>query len=830
MSPAGSSELVLAPSRAASCFHCGLPIPKGVTYHVHINDVAQAMCCRGCQAVAQAIMDNGLGAYYHNRTAMPGRAQEALPDELAQLRLYDHPQIQSSFVNELSDNRKQAVLILEGITCPACVWLNERHLMQLPGMLAVQVNYASHRARITWDESLISLSTILSEIQHLGYRAHPYNAQSAALLREQQRKKDLRRLAVAGIASAQVMMLAVALYAGHWYGMEPATAQMLRWISLALTLPVMLYAARPFYSAAWSAFKIRRPNMDVPVVIALLSAFIGSLINTGLGRSHVYYDAITMFVLFLLGARLLEVNARQRSVEAAENLLRLAPAMATRIRDGAYEVVPVLALQAGDQLLIKPGEAFAADGIVESGDSGVDEALLTGESRLVEKHPGSKVIAGSVNVDGPLVVRVQGLGEQTVLASIVRLLDQALAEKPRLAQLTDRVAGYFTWALLGLSTLVGLLWLRLDPNQAFDVVLSILVVTCPCALSLAAPAAMASAASHLLARGVLITSGHALETLAQVNHVILDKTGTLTYGKPQLQAIHVLGELNREQCLRIAASLEQASEHPLAAAFMAQIKPEHLLVVSDNRNTAGRGVSGRIEGKVYFLGQPQAEQLASEQVHQQALHHAGQQTQPLTDSTAAAPGVSSVWLSDEQGLLARFEFADALRADAAAMVASLRARKVAINIFSGDDAATVRYLGAQLGIDDTRGGMQPAEKLAALRALQQQGAVVLMVGDGVNDAPVLGAAQVSLAMGSGTQVARASSDIILLSERLLEVAHTLSWAQQTVSVMRQNFAWAIAYNLVAVPLAALGWVSPWLAALGMSASSLIVVANALRLK
>lgn len=795
-------------TQAASCYHCGQPLVPGAAFSVMIAAHAQPMCCRGCQAVAQAIVDNGLGEYYKSRTALPERGQEVLPAELDQLRLYDHPKIQQSFVRDTEENLKQAVLILEGITCAACVWLNERHLMQLPGVKSAQVNYSSHRARVTWDVREITLSRILAEIQRLGYHAHPYNAQRAANSREQQRKKDLRRLAIAGIAAAQVMMLAVALYAGGWYGMEAGTVQLLRWFSFALTLPVLVYAARPFYIAAWSALKTRRPNMDVPVVIALLAAFAGSVANTVWGQGHVYYDAINMFVLFLLGTRLLEQGARERSMEAAENLLKLAPAMATKVTGHGQQLVPVLELVPGDRLLVKPGETFPADGVVEAGISGVDEALLTGESRLVAKQPGAAVIAGSMNVDGPLTLSVTGIGENTVLAGIVRMLDQALAQKPRLAQLADRIAGQFTWVLLALTVLVGLAWWWLDPARAFDSVLAVLVVTCPCALSLGAPAALAAAGSHLLARGVLITRGHALETLARVDHVVFDKTGTLTYGKPLLAATYPLAEWDERQCLRWAASLEQASEHPLAAPFLAQVAPQDLLPVTDARNEPGQGVSGIIDGRRYFVGRA-------------AL--------PV-QADAVETGATQVWLADETRLLAKFVLADTLRSDAKPLIDALKAQGLRLSIFSGDDAATVRHIGAQLGIDDCRGGLKPADKLAAVRALQAAGGVVMMLGDGVNDAPVLGAAQVSLAMGGGTQVARASSDIVLLSERLIEVAHALALSRRTMRVMRQNFAWAIAYNLIAVPLAAVGWVSPWLAALGMSASSLIVVANALRLK
>ncbi len=797
-------------TEAAACFHCGQPLVPGAAFKVEIAQQFQPMCCRGCQAVAQAIVDNGLAAYYKNRTVLPGRGQEVLSAELDQLRLYDHPKIQQSFVLDTGEHIKQAVLILEGITCAACVWLNERHLLQLPGVRLVNVNYASHRVRISWDQREIALSTILAEIQRLGYHAHPYNAQSAANSRERRRKKDLRRLAIAGIAAAQVMMLAVALYAGSWYGMEASTAKLLRWLSLALTLPVMIFAAQPFYSAAWSALKMRRLTMDVPVVIALLSAFAGSVANTWLGQSHVYYDAINMFVLFLLGTRLLEQGARERSMEAAENLLKLAPAMATRVTEDGHQLVPVLELIAGDRLLVKPGETFPADGTVESGAGGVDEALLTGESRLVAKQPGDQVIAGSINSDSPLTVRVTSIGENTVLAGIVRLLDQALAEKPRLAQLVDRIAAQFTWGLLALTLLTGVAWWWIDPSRVFDIVLSVLVVTCPCALSLAAPAALAAAGSHLLARGVLVTRGHALETLARVDHVVFDKTGTLTYGKPVLQATYPLAEWDAQQCLRWAASLEQASEHPLAAPFLAKIAADALLPVIDAHNEPGRGVSGIIAGKRYFIGRAE---LAG---------HAA--------ADAVTDGATQVWLADETRLLAKFVLADALRSDAKQLVEALKAQGLRLSIFSGDDSATVRHIGAELGIADCRGELKPADKLAALRTLQAAGEVVMMLGDGVNDAPVLAAAQVSLAMGAGTQVARATSDMVLLSERLMEVAHALELSRLSMSVMRQNFAWAIAYNLIAVPLAALGWVSPWLAALGMSASSLIVVANALRLK
>jgi Cu2+-exporting ATPase len=800
-------------SASTDCFHCGQPIPDDVHLDVAIDGEARAMCCHGCEAVAQAIVANHLEDYYRHRTAMPSTAQELVPDELRKLAVYDHPEIQKSFVIDAGEHIREAVLILEGITCAACIWLNERHLMQLPGVKRVNVNYATHRARVSWDEREIELSKILSEIQLLGYHAHPYNAHSSEALRKKQRSVDLRRLFVAGLSAAQVMMFAVALYAGaYYYDMEHDTAQLMRWASLILSVPVMIYSAIPFYRSAWYAIKTRHLNMDVPVTIAVMAAFLGSAWVTLQGEGVVYFDTITMFVFILLASRFLEQGAREKSVEAAENLLKLAPAMATRVRASQQELVPVLDLQAGDIILAKPGEAIAADAVVTEGESSTDEALLTGESRPVPKRTGDAVIAGSINIESPLHLRVTGVGENTVLAGIVRLLDRAQAQKPRLAQMADRVAGYFTVGLLALTVLVGIAWFALAPERTFEIVLAVLVVTCPCALSIAAPAAIAAAGSSLLKRGILLTSGHALETLARVNHVVLDKTGTLTFGKPQLAQTIPLAELSDARCKLIAASLEQASEHPLAASFLRAVESEELLAVSEAQNLPGKGVAGSIEGLRYTLGN----------------RHLLPGVVP--DLHGVPPEATMVWLCDATRALAAFVLSDQLRPEAAEMVGALRQSGIQVTMLSGDAESAVRHAAETLGIADYRSGQHPQDKLAALQAMQRAGDVVAMVGDGVNDAPVLAGAQVSVAMGGGTQVARSSSDIVLLSENLLDVGRALKTGRHAMTVMKSNFAWAVAYNVVALPFAVLGYIPPWVAAIGMSASSLIVVLNALRLR
>ncbi len=774
------------------------------------------MCCHGCQAVAESIVSSGLEDYYRYRTELPKTADELIPEELRKLDLYDHPEVQKSFVSTDAHNLKQASLILEGITCAACIWLNERHLMQLPGVQQVSVNYASHRARVTWDETRVKLSTILAEIRKLGYQAHPFNAQQQEELRQSRRKLDIRRMAVAGISTGQVMMLGVALYAGAVTGMDHATVQLMRWFSLLLTVPAVVYAAVPFYQSAWRALLHGQLNMDFPISLGILAGFVGSVWTTAQGDGVVYYDTITMLIFFLLATRFLERNAREKSVEAAENLLRLVPAMATRVNAESQQLlVPVHELVQDDLILAKPGETIAADGVVAQGESSTDESLLTGESRPLPKVVGDRVFAGSINYESPLLIRVTGVGEETVLAGIARLLDRAQAQKPRLAQAADRIAAYFTYVLLLMVAVAAWVWWHIEPQRAFEITLAVLVVSCPCALSLAAPAAFAAAGSHLVKRGVLLTRGHALETLARVTHFVFDKTGTLTLGKPTLLQVIPVADLPQDQCILLAASLEQASEHPLAQSFLLAAHRQTLLGVEDRENVPGKGVAGRVDGRRYTVGN-----IA------------------LTPEIGASRnldielplGATVVWLCDDDKALAAFVLADTPRLQARDMVTMLRKRGIRVSIMSGDAPESVAFHAQALGVDDWQAGLAPEQKLAALRELQQRGEVVAMVGDGINDAPVLAGAQVSIAMGSGTQMARTTGDVVLLTENLLEIDHAVATSRFGLSVIRQNFAWALGYNLLVLPFAATGYISPWLAALGMSVSSLVVVLNALRLR
>ena len=596
------------------CFHCGQPVPQNSHYPVVIDSVSREMCCRGCQAVAEAIVDGGLEDYYRHRTAKSGTAAldaaDVVPEWLRQAKLYDLPEVQQSFVRQEVGEVREASLILEGIVCAACVWLNEHHLSGLPGVLSVEINYSTHRARVRWDNSRIKLSEILHAVAAIGYTAHPFDPGRQEQLFLKERQAALRRLFIAGIGMMQVMMYAIPAYVAGGDGtMPPWIESIMRWASLTLTLPVVGYSAWPFFLGAWRDLKLRQAGMDVPVALGIGAAFIASVYATLTGGGEVYFDSITMFVFFLLSGRFLEMGARRKAADAAEKLVKMQPAMASRLpaypNTQSDELVAVSSLSLGEYLLIRPGESVPADGVVEQGVSRVDESLLTGESRPVPKNEGGRLIAGTINVDSPLIMRIEGLGQDTVLSGIVRLLDRALAEKPALAQVADRVASWFVLALLLIAVGTGVAWYFIEPARAFWITVAVLVVSCPCALSLATPAALTAATGSLTRLGLLTTRGHALETLAKATHFVFDKTGTLTYGKMNLLETIALGDVSQERCLAMAAALERASEHAIANAIAtAAAGGKDQFNVEETTNLPGSGVEGKIGGQRYRLGRP----------------------------------------------------------------------------------------------------------------------------------------------------------------------------------------------------------------------------------
>ena len=805
-----------------ACYHCGLAVPRGTQFAVTIAGVPREMCCAGCQAVAQAIVDNGLDDYYRHRDALPESPREALPAVLGDLALYDHPDVQQSFVRPLSEHEREASLILEGITCAACVWLNEQHLTRQAGVTAVEINYATRRARVRWDERRIRLSGILAAVAAIGYHAYPYDAARSEEIAQRERRSALWRLFVAGFGMMQVMMYAVPVYLAEEGTMSADIEGLMRWASLVLTLPVVLYSAAPFFRNAWRDLRLKRVGMDVPVALGVGAAFVASLWATFIGAGEVYFDSVTMFVFLLLGGRYLEMLARHQSVRSIERVGRALPAFAERLTAFPAletERVVVSALQPGDRVLVAPGQTIPADGSVLQGESEVDESLLTGESRPIAKTAGSELTGGTVNVRSPLVQVVEKVGEATRLASVVRLMERAITEKPRVVQLADRVAAWFVAALLLLALATGIAWSQIDASRALWVFVSVLVVSCPCALSLATPAALAVATGAFSRLGLLVSRGHAIETLARADHFVFDKTGTLTWGRLRLHETLPLAGETESEALQLAAALEQGSEHAIGVALREAEKAGGFRPAPQSLQCfTGEGVEGTLAGRRLRLGRLE---FAG------ALHG-----QPLPEPAQAlfATGDTCVALADDSGWLAVFRLGDQLRAEAGELVRRLRVLDCRVTLLSGDSAEAVGQVAAALSITDAHGGMTPQGKHDFIAALQAKGTVVAMVGDGVNDAPVLAQAQVSVAMGSGTELARNQADIVLLGENLERLAEAVALARHTQRIVRQNLAWAFAYNLSAIPLAMLGLITPWMAGIGMSASSLLVVANALRLQ
>ena len=820
--PEALPQTTATPGPHAGCFHCGQPVPAGARHAVAIAGEPRAMCCPGCAAVAEAILGAGLGEYYRHRSALPASPGEAVPGFLKRLELYDLPGVQVGFVRAEEGDVREAALILEGITCAACIWLNERHLSRLPGVLAVDINYATRRARVRWDGSRIRLSDILRAVAAIGYTAHPFDPEKREEVAARERRGMLRRMAIAGLGMMQVMMYAVPAYIAGEGEMGADAERLLRWASLVLTLPVVLYSSAPFFGGAWRDLKLRAVGMDLPVAIGIAVAFAASAWATLSGAGEVYFDSLAMFVFLLLLGRYLELRARGRAGDAAEALAKLTPATAARLPDypasERSEEVAAAGLRAGDTVLVRPGDTVPADGCLLSASGEVDESLLSGESRPVAKRRGGALTGGAVNLSAPLVMRVERVGQDTVLAGISRLLDRALAEKPRVAALAERAARWFVALVLVTAAAAGAAWYFIEPARALWVAVAVLVVTCPCALSLATPVALAAATGRLTREGLLVTRGHALETLARATHFVFDKTGTLTRGRMAVSSVAPLGPLAREECLGLAARLEGRSEHPIARALR-EAAPDAAAAgpAADFRNEPGSGVEGALDGRRHRLGTPQfAGALAREPM-------------PRAVAELIACGGTVVALARDGAWLAAFVLEDEPRADAAALVRELERLGREVHLLSGDSPEAARRLARRLGIATVHAGASPEEKLAYVRALQERGAVVAMAGDGVNDAPVLARAQVSIAMGEGAQVAQAGADMVLLSGRLAALAQGVRTSRAAWSVIRQNLAWALAYNVVALPLAVAGLVTPWIAGIGMAASSLLVVLNALRL-
>ncbi|CAJ1880886.1 putative copper-importing P-type ATPase A [Aeromonas dhakensis] len=796
----------------SGCFHCGEPVPAGSRYALEIKGIVQPMCCPGCQAVAETILECGLASYYEHRTA-PGTKGELVPAELAALTHYDLAEVQQDFVTDSatgSHKVREIQLTVEGLTCAACAWLIERHLGNLTGLHYINVNTTTHRARIKWDPDRLSLSDILKGFAKIGYRAYPFQTHQQEALYAKEVRSYMFRLALAGLGSMQVMMCAVALYMDLFISVEEEFMVYFKWISLLLSTPIMIYSAQPFYVGAWRSLKQGHLSMDVSVSLALIGAFVASMWATVFNTGEVYYDSITMFVFFLLLGRFLELRARRKASESSSNLARLVPIMATRLdEDGEHEVA-AKTLQVGDRVRVLAGATLPADGIILLGQASLNESMLTGEQLPLLKQAGDAVYAGTINTDAPLEIRVSHRIEESRLAQIMRLQDHALDDKPAIAQMADVLSRHFILVLLFIAAGVWTFWHFHQPEQAFWVTLAVLVATCPCALSLATPTALTSATARLTRAGILLRRGHVLDVLTRANRIVMDKTGTLTTGNISLTSTEAMGNLDEARSLAIARALEAYSEHPIARAFRSNAAEDAvLLAASKVTPVIGHGIEGVIEGRHYRLGS--ARWLGISDAHEEQ-----------------ADGLV-IYLADEDRALARFLLTDTLRPDAKALIQAFKAAGLKTTILTGDSSAQADEVARELGVDELVKGVTPDGKLAYLKEHEAHGDISIMVGDGINDAPVLAGAHASFAMAGGTDLAKNSADAILLADDLSRLLDARALALRTRKIIKENFAWSIGYNLLVLPLAASGWLPPYVAAAGMSLSSLIVVTNSMRL-
>jgi len=744
-------------------------------------------------------------------------------DSLETLQMLDDVQEWSVFSrpDSTTEGCWESNVMIEGMHCAACALTVEDALKSVPGVMSAAVSAGSQRARVVWNSQSVVPSRWMQAVSQSGYRAVPANDAFTRERRKVESRKALWRMMVAGLCMMQVMMYAYPAYVAAPGELSMEMEQLLRWASWVLTLPVIFFSCGPFFGNAWRDIVHRRVSMDLPVALGMLITFVVSTAGTfdpaGIFGREVYFDSLTMFVFFLLAGRWFELRLRDRTAGALESLMnRLPESVARQTGDGQFERVPVRRLQVGNVIRVLPGEAFPADGTVVRGQTSVDESLLTGESRPVARNVGDEVISGSHNLAAVVLVRVERLGAETRFAQIVSLMESASTTKPKLAKLADTIAKPFLIGVLIAAALSCAFWWHTDPERALMVAVSVLVVTCPCALSLATPAAMLSAAGALAHRGVLVRRLDAFEALAAVDTVMFDKTGTLTRDAMVLGKTTVRGGSDSQQALAMAAALAQHSLHPASRALMSAADQGRLIGLwraADVNEIAGQGLSAA----VYPESQP--DQAAPMRLGSASFCGVAQ----------AGSGVLQVFLSDQLGWLATFELQEDIRPDAVTTVSALKAAALDIHLLSGDASDAAQRVANQVGIAAYRGQCSPQDKLDFLRNAQLQGHKVAVVGDGLNDGPILAGAHASFAFGQAVPLAQAQADFLVSGSRLTDVAEAIALARRTLAVVRQNLWWAAIYNATCVPLAVAGMLPAWLAGIGMASSSLLVVLNALRL-
>ena len=816
-----------------TCYHCHQPILAGTDIH---DDAGHAYCCTACRAVAAIISAHHLDQYYTVRDHPAPRPDAAY--DPSHWQAYDLPDIAAQYTYRDGENN-EIHLYIDGLHCAACTWLISRALERAHGITHTHINLTTGRAEIRWRDT--PLSAILATIADLGYTPNLTTPDQEERRDHRRRNHDLLRLIVAGLGMMQVMMFATGLYTGAWLGIEREYEQLLRWISALTSAPVMLYAGYPFLKNTWLALKQRRLNMDVPIAIACAGAWLASLYHTLLGHGEIYYDGVTMFIFFITISRTLEAHTRRRARHNQHHFARLLPdAVYQRAADGEYRLVPLPAIRVDDHIRVLPTHTIPVDGRIAAGTSRVDESMLSGESTPQYKQTGDAVLAGSTNLASPLDIRVTQTGQQTTLAAIRRI--SARAEQHRSPQIdrNETLARHTILAVLILAAAGYLIWQWIAPARAFDIALAVLVATCPCALSLATPTVLTAALNHAHKHAILIKNSDTLDRLTRIKRILFDKTGTLTIGKYQLRAGETYGDADPHTLLAIAKTLETNSTHPVAWYFSRQ--ETTTLPMTNITQHSGKGVSGDWQDSRWHIGSAAYMQengvatlettdikslppLAGGGVAQR--RRGGNTATDAEENPIDDANTTHVYLAENTTLRAHYRLSDPERPGLAATLTALAAR-YHLAIASGDRSANVARLATRYHITDYHGDLRPNDKLALLEA--HDPAHTLMIGDGINDAPVLARAAVSVAVGRANPLSQTHADIVLMKNGPEALPYLFDLATRTQRIIRQNLAWAAAYNLLILPLALCGYLTPWIAALGMSTSSLLVTANALRIQ
>lgn len=806
------------------CYHCGLPNTENEHFYVRILGEQYNMCCPGCQSVATAIVENGLEDYYRFRTAPAEKGDELLDETLSRLKVYDQVELQEEFVFD-AGKHKQIQLTVEGISCPACAWLIEKQLSKCNGVAQIAVNVSSKRATVTWDNQQITLSEILIKLKNIGYESLPFQIDNYENIYNKEYKNFLKKLGLAGLMTMQVMMLAMGQYFDILGSIDIEAINYFNAISLLLTTPVVLYSGSIFYLSAFKAFQAKTVNMDVPVTIAIFATYIAGIVAVNNDGGEVYFESICMFVFFLLIGRFLEHRSRHKAYLVCANMHKLIPVTAQKFdhETNSYHSVLAKQLKVNDVVLVKAGENVPIDGVIVDGQSEFDESMLTGEFSPVLKTSGQPVYASSLNQNNTVKIRVVATLKNAMMSQILRLQELASSEKPSMSKISDVLSRYFVSAVLVLSCLCYGAWYLYEPSEAFWVTISVLVATCPCALGLATPSAITCTIARLQKEGILVKRADVIESVAKISDIIFDKTGTLTNGAFSIRhyqldptnikliksfdAFSSLSYLDDKAFVNaLLSSIESHSEHPIAAAL--KHLSDNTVDLTDIKVSIGGGLQGKFKEHLIKVG--------SQQFVNVSMHHFS------LDAKDA-----NVFIAVDDKILAALNLNDTIKSDAKTTIEALQSKD--ITILSGDSYVNVQAIAAQLDIKKVVAEQSPDLKLDYLKTLLNNEKTVMMLGDGINDAPVLAAANVSVAVGNASDLAKNAADVILLQSNLKLITRLINIAQRGNLIIKQNIAWALSYNLLVLPFALLGYLTPWQAALGMSLSSVIVVYNSTRL-